>query len=119
MDVSLVEFSKALISLEKALAENKSDIVRDATIQRFEFCVELAWKSAKKMLGTSTSAPKPVIREMAQSHLIDDVDFWLKAIDQRNLSSHTYKEVLADQVYEYTKEFLPQAKDLLSRLQKL
>jgi hypothetical protein len=42
MELDLTEFSKALISLEKALNEPKSDIVRDASIQRFEFCVELA-----------------------------------------------------------------------------
>lgn len=118
LDISLVEYSKALVALEKALREPKSDIVRDATIQRFEFCVELAWKSAKKVMGTATSAPKSVIREMAQNQLIIDVDFWLKAIDQRNLSSLTYREDLAEFVYNFAKEFLPKAQDLLLRLQK-
>ncbi|MBC7531163.1 MAG: nucleotidyltransferase substrate binding protein [Oligoflexus sp.] len=119
MNVSLIEFSKALTSLDKALAETKSDIVRDATIQRFEFCVELAWKSAKKMMGTATSAPKPIIREMAQNKLIDDIDFWFKAIDQRNLSSYTFKELLAEEVYAFAREFLPKAQELLVRLQTL
>ncbi|MCX6132092.1 MAG: HI0074 family nucleotidyltransferase substrate-binding subunit, partial [Proteobacteria bacterium] len=93
------------------------DVVRDATILRFEFCVELAWKSAKKILGTSSSAPKTVIREMAQNSLIEDVEFWLEAIDQRNLSSHTYKEDLAEQVYHFARVFLPKAQDLLKRMQ--
>jgi hypothetical protein len=57
MAVSIEEYSKALLSLEEALALPKTDIVRDATIQRFEFCVELAWKTAKKVMGTQTSAP--------------------------------------------------------------
>ena len=117
MDNSLVEYSKALVALEKALREPKSDIVRDASIQRFDFCVELAWKSAKKVMGTASSAPKSVIREMAQNQLISDVDFWLKAIDQRNLSSYTYREALAEIVYDFAKEFLPKAQDLLLRLQ--
>lgn len=119
MDKTLTEFVKALSSLEKALNEPKSEIVRDATIQRFEFCVELAWKSAKRIMGTSTSAPKSVIREMAQNQLIDQVDFWLRAIDQRNLSSHTYKEELAEQVYHFAVQFLPEAKALLQRLEKI
>jgi len=118
VDLDLTEFSKALGSLEKALNEPKSDIVRDATIQRFEFCVELAWKSAKRYMGTATTAPKQVVREMAQNQLIDDVDFWLRAIDQRNLSSHTYKEQLAEQVYRFAGEFLPHAKNLLYSLQR-
>ena len=119
MNVSLLEYGKALIALEKALCEPKSDIVRDATIQRFEFCVELAWKSAKKQMGTATSAPKSVVREMAQNSLIDDVDFWLRSIDQRNLSSHTYREDLAEMVYQFAREFLAKGQDLLLRLQKI
>ncbi|MEZ4743659.1 MAG: nucleotidyltransferase substrate binding protein [Bdellovibrionota bacterium] len=48
MAVSLEQYEKALDSLAKALQEDKNDIVRDASIQRFEFCIELAWKTAKK-----------------------------------------------------------------------
>lgn len=66
MDTTLIESEKALKALANALGELKSDIVRDAM------------------------APKTVVREMAQNQLIDDVDFWLCAIDQRNLSSHTF-----------------------------
>jgi nucleotidyltransferase substrate binding protein (TIGR01987 family) len=118
MAVSKEEFSKALDSLEASINEAKTDITRDATIQRFEFCVELAWKTSKKVMGTSTSAPKQVIREMAQANLITDVDFWLKSIDQRNLSSHTYNEDLAEEVYNFAKEFLPKAQALLERINK-
>jgi nucleotidyltransferase substrate binding protein (TIGR01987 family) len=86
---STLELEKALLSLKKALDAPKDDLSRDATIQRFEFCVELSWKVAKKITGTTSSAPKEVIREMAQNKFIDDVAFWLKAIDQRNLSAQT------------------------------
>jgi nucleotidyltransferase substrate binding protein (TIGR01987 family) len=116
MAVSLEELSKALISLEEALRAEKTDITRDASIQRFEFCVELAWKSAKKVMGTSTVAPKQVIREMAQSGFIEDVGFWLKSIDQRNLSSYTYNQKLAEEVYAFAKTFLKPAKQLLTKL---
>lgn len=116
MDTTLVEYEKALKALAKALAEPKSDIVRDATIQRFEFCVELAWKCAKKVMGTNSTAPKTVVREMAQNQLIDDVDFWLRAIDQRNISSHTYREALAEAVYAFARDFYPQADKLRMKL---
>lgn len=116
LDFSTLEFANALNALDKALAEPKSDIVRDATIQRFEFCVELAWKTARRFMGTSSTAPKAVVREMAQSALIDDVAFWLKAIDQRNLSSHTYKEALAEAVFAFAREFAPAARQLLCKL---
>ncbi len=116
MAVSLTELSKALTSLEEALTVEKTDISRDASIQRFEFCVELAWKSAKKVMGTSSVAPKQVIREMAQSGYIEDVEFWLKSINQRNLSSHTYNQKLAEEVYVFAKSFLNPAKQSLKKL---
>jgi len=118
MSPTQAEFKKALVSLEKALSLPEDDVSRDASIQRFEFCVELAWKSAKKMMGTSTTAPKQVVREMAQARLIDDVVFWLTAIDQRNLSSHTYNERLAKEVYGFAQRFLPAAQELSNRLER-
>ena len=116
MGVSLKELEKAVTSLEKALKENKNDIVRDAVIQRFEFCVELAWKVSKKIMGTSSTAPKQVIREMAQNSLIKDPSPWLEAIDKRNLSSHTYNENLAEEVFSFANSFLPLLKDLFKVL---
>lgn len=56
--ISTQEFEKALLSLESALKLKKDDITRDATIHRFEFCVELAWKTAKKIIGSQTTAAK-------------------------------------------------------------
>lgn len=119
MQPSYAEFEKALKALREALAEQKTSIVRDASIQRFEFCVELAWKASKKMLGTSTSAPKIVIREMAQAGLIQDPQVWFDFLEARNLSSHTYKEEMAEKVYAVAKAFLPQGQALLIKLKAL
>lgn len=114
--VELEEFSKALASLRNGLMAPKNDLSRDASIQRFEFCVELAWKTARRVMGTATSAPKAVVREMARNGLIDDAEFWLLAIEKRNLSAHTYRESLAEEVYSFATLFLPKAADLLVRL---
>lgn len=73
---SLLEFENALKSLKIALDAPKTDLNRDATIQRFEFCVELAWKTAKKAMGTANSVPKTVLREMLQQGLIHDIEQW-------------------------------------------
>ena len=105
MAVSLIELEKAVLSLDLALGREVDDIVRDATIQRFESCIELAWKNARKVMGTATTVPKQVVREMAQSALITDVTLWLEAIDKRNLNSHTYNEQLAIEVYAFARDF--------------
>lgn len=113
---SVLQYEKALKALEEALALGKDSITRDASIQRFEFCVELAWKTSKKVLGTNTSAPKDIIREMAQSSLIDDTQSWFDYLMARHLSSHTYREELAEQVYTIAQAFLPEAVRLLAKL---
>jgi nucleotidyltransferase substrate binding protein (TIGR01987 family) len=116
MPLKTAEYAKAVTALGRALALPEDDITRDASIQRFEFCVELAWKVSKKVLGTDSTAPKQVIREMGQALLIDDVRLWLEAIDQRNLSSHTYNEQLAREVYQFAADFLPALESLVSKL---
>lgn len=119
MAVSIEEFGKALTSLEEAISLPKTDITRDAAIQRFEFCVELSWKTSKKILGTNTSSPKQVIREMAQANLISDIQIWFDAIDKRNITSHTYNESLAEEVFTFIQSFFPYAKDLFNKLKTI
>ena len=118
MKVETQEFNKAVARLEHALAQVKDEFVRDSVIQRFEFCVELSWKTARKIMGTSSTAPKDIIREMAQAQKIQNVELWLKSIDMRNLSSHTYKEDLAETVYDFAKHFLPELRKLVEVLNR-
>lgn len=117
MNIVLTELKRAVSRLKEAIDQPKNDFIRDSVIQRFEFSVELAWKTSKKIMGTSTSAPKDIIREMAQSSYINDVDLWLKAIDHRNLSSHTYKDDLAEKVYAFAKEFYTELTSLIETLE--
>ncbi len=118
MAVSIQEFEKALQALENTLVLPETDIIRDATIKRFEFCVELSWKTAKKIMGSASTSPKQVIREMAQNGFITDVELWLRSIDERNNSVHTYNESLANQVYQFARTFLPHAQVLLSKFKQ-
>jgi len=118
MSVSIDEFEKAVVALEQVLTRPLDDIVRDASIQRFEFCIELAWKTARKVMGTQTTAPKQVVREMAQNAYIDDVQVWFEALEKRNQTSHTYNEDLANQVYFFIKNFSPHFRLLLNNLRK-
>lgn len=110
------EFEKAVTKLREALAQPKTEFIRDSVIQRFEFSIELARKTAKKIMGSSTAAPKDVIREMAQSGYIQNVDLWLEAIDMRNLTSHTYKEDLAEKVFAFVVLFQPELQMLVQHL---
>jgi nucleotidyltransferase substrate binding protein (TIGR01987 family) len=119
MAISTSELKKALATLQNAIKLQKTDITRDAAIQRFEFTFELAWKTAKKKMGSASSAPRVVIREMAQAQLIDDPATWFEFLEARNLSSHTYKEEIAERVFEQAKKFSIQCENFLKRLESL
>jgi nucleotidyltransferase substrate binding protein (TIGR01987 family) len=99
------------IELHKAL--------RDACIQRFEFCVELAWKVSIKILGLETKAPNPAIRDMAQNKLIDDTKLWFDFLVARNKTSHSYDEDVAKEVYHEAKKIIPELEELILRLKKI
>jgi len=96
----------ALISLlALPLAGANGDIIRDAAIQRFEYTTEAVWKAAQLYLrefeGLELASPKSVIRASCQVGLLcdDDARLALAMVDDRNLTSHTYNEELAEQIY--------------------
>jgi len=97
--------------------------VRDSAIQRFEFCVDLSWKTLKTILltkhGIECASPKSCLREAFSVGLITDDDpFWLQMIELRNLSAHTYDEAVAEQLYAELPNALVHFKTLLASLQK-
>jgi len=97
------QYKKALLKLEEILKVEKSEIVRDSAIQRFEFTFDLAWKAIKVFLeenkGIICRSPKDCLREAYQQGIIKYDDFWMEMVDLRNETAHTYKEETADKVY--------------------
>lgn len=123
MAISIAEFEKALLSLEEALGLYSSfselaskKLARDACIQRFEFCIELAWKTSSKVMGSASTAANTVIREMARENLIDDPEKWFEFIVARNQTSHTYDDKVAEKVFATVTRFVPEARRLLQNL---
>ncbi len=125
MSISVLELEKAVKSLEEALnlynranTEIEKKAFRDAAIQRFEFSIELSWKTSMKILGSTTAAAKTAIREMARNDLIDDAEAWLKFIEGRSETSHSYDEDIAQKVFLMILNFLPYAQKLLEKIKK-
>jgi len=116
-DVLLLQ--KALTTLRKALGVAKDDMSRDAVIQRFEYVFELSWKTlqaACALQGVETRSPKESIRRAYELSWIEDPDPWFKALEARNLTSHTYDETLAESVYQTAKTFPALVDQILKKL---
>ena len=96
-------WKQALDRLSEVLAKSADDrIAIDAAIQRFEFCFELGWKTVKAFLefeGQKLGLPREVITAAYRVQWITDESGWLQMMDDRNLSSHTYHQPLAEAIY--------------------
>ncbi len=91
--------------LAEAVSQPETDIARDATIKRFEFTFEIVWKTLKLFLehqGHECNSPRSTIRKAFTEGLIatpEEADIWLRMLEDRNLTSHTYDEGLARRIY--------------------
>ncbi|KKS32248.1 MAG: Nucleotidyltransferase substrate binding protein, HI0074 family [Candidatus Amesbacteria bacterium GW2011_GWA2_42_12] len=114
------QFEQALIRLEEALAQPKNDFMRDSCIQRFEFTLDLAWKTVqiylKDVHGIDCNSPKTCFREAFRVDLIEYDDFWIEMVDKRNETVHTYVQELAEKVYEVLPHTVTLFHQLLAKL---
>lgn len=103
------QYQRALQRLKAALKKepDADEMYLDATIQRFEFCFELAWKLLKAVLfheGIEVSSPRGSIREGWKQGLLEDAEEWLFMLEKRSLAAHTYDEQTALLIYAAVKE---------------
>ncbi|NJD91764.1 MAG: DUF86 domain-containing protein [Geobacter sp.] len=100
----IADYLKAVSQLEKAAQQPKDEFLRDSVIQRFEFTHELAWKMLKLWLEQENifaRTPRETLQEALQAGYIEDGNAWSDLQKMRNLTSHTYNEPLADDVYDF------------------
>ena len=114
------DFDKALARFEEILIEEKSDIVRDSAIKRFEIIFDLAWKITKVFLEeehtTTCVSPRSCFREAFRVGLIPYDKEWMTMTSERNYTVHMYKEALAEAIYTGLPQALGAFKELANAL---
>lgn len=121
----LVSAEKALAKFEEILSDPTGDEkTRDASIQRFEFTSEVCWKALQEVLKEhylqEIRYPKGCYEAAFQVGLIDE-DLCLalnQTIKDRNLTSHTYHEGIAEQIYHNLPEHKTAFKALLTKIKE-
>lgn len=112
-------FKRAFTRLAEAAALAKqrelSPLEEQGLIQAFEFTHELAWNTWKDFLearGTTVKiyGSRDATREAFAAGLMENGEAWMKMIEHRNETSHTYNEKIADAIVEailtrYVSEF--------------
>ncbi len=127
---SFDSLGRAVKVYQKMLGGNEpnSDLMltlRAGVIQNFEFTYDQSWKLMKRWLDVHVEAHladgltrRGLFRLAAEHKLINDVEKWMEFHQARNLSSHTYSEVMADDVLKYAVQFGMFVQDLLGRLEE-
>lgn len=96
------------IILDEPMQQNRGNV--DATIHRFKININIFIKLLQKILilkGVDVVYPKDVLKKAYAGNLISDEAIWITMIDDRNMSSHTYNESFADEMYERIKTYYP------------
>ena len=116
---SFTNLGRALDRLEKAVAqpEAANPLVVDGTIQRFEFALELFWKSLKRLLaveGIETATPKGTLGAAFQAHWLHDQTIWLDMLADRNRTSHVHDEAMARLIHQRITSYAPVMRDTVT-----
>ena len=111
--------ARALARLRSALEQPKTEWTRDSAIQRFEFTFELAWKAVARLAqeeGIESLSPRAALKTALKLGWIDDDENWLTMLDDRNRTSHTYNEAIAEELYSRLRGHLDALTGLHARL---
>lgn len=111
--------------LKEVLSEEENEIMIDATLHRYEFTFELAWKTLKDYMeylgiAMNTGSPREVIKEGFAHKIISDGEVWIKMMLARNSLSHLYDEETSRQVYKEIKsEYVYEIEKLIETLKNI
>lgn len=136
LDLSALEnvFTSLALTIAKLADKqwftHQDAIVQDTliagAIQKFEFVYELSIKMMKRQLKLLAAVPEEIdssdFRDIlclsARAGLIDTVEDWLLYRKMRNVTSHTYDQDKAQQIYQQISDFLQSAQFLLNQLKQ-
>ena len=100
-------------------------MARDSVIKRFEYNSDLFWKYLKKYIEIVSettieyNSPKPVIRQAYSVGILSEkeTESSLELIKDRNLTSHIYKEEIAEHLTKTIPEYYKLMHTIIERLQ--
>jgi len=117
-------YEKALKQLESAVNEygkEAPDIIKEGTIQRFEFTHELAWKVMKDYLEyegyQNINGSRSASRTAFKIGLIGEGQTWMDMIESRNRTVPVYDEkILNTEFLKIEDHYFPLFKQLYEQM---
>ncbi len=101
-------------------------ISKDCVIKRFKDTVELSWKllfefiKTKHLIEDLVPSPKSTLRAALKLKLLneEETEKAINMIDDRNLTSHTYKEEIANNLLSRIPSHIKLLKKIISELEQ-
>jgi nucleotidyltransferase substrate binding protein (TIGR01987 family) len=96
----------------------EQDAIQDSLVKRFEYSIEMAWKSCKRYLDEEgfaeavSGSPKSIMRLAAEAGIIPSAENWIRYINARQSTSHDYSIEKADEVLAIVEDFQKDAVNL-------
>ena len=116
----ITQYEDAVLNFERSLSidlEPFADIVIDSiksgSVQKFETCVELLWKTLKSYLweinGIDSKSPKLVIKDIYNLNLLsaEEYEQIMGLLDDRNKLSHIYNKEQFEEIYNRVIKSMP------------
>lgn len=120
LEQSIINLQNVLARLKEAIdADENNPLIIDATIQRFEFVIELYWKTLKRLLaqqGILTNTPKDTLQKAYTAKWIENETAWLEMLRDRNETSHIYNQNKAKEIYQHIKNNFPELQNTFNKL---
>jgi nucleotidyltransferase substrate binding protein (TIGR01987 family) len=133
--LDLTDYANSVASLERSITSYKTEtdseyreVLRDSSIQRFEYVFESLHKILRKYLSWHIPMPQVKVSELSFAELVrtanehglftESYEVWSNYRKMRNITSHTYNEDAAEQVLEIIPAFLEEVKKFLTKMQE-
>lgn len=112
------------LTLEPALFPDLvADNIKSGQIQKFEFTVELLWKTVQVFLfevdGVDVNTPKSVAKEFVEAGHCDyeTYELFIRAINDRNQLSHIYRQEMAESIWQHLSEYVCMVEQIVRTMQ--
>ncbi len=99
------------------------EAVQESTIQRFEVCWDVLWKTLKRYLREEIglpeipNGPNPVLRLAHENNLLSSsIEIWLNYAKIRVSTSHDYSEDKAHEAFQSMESFITDAINLYTTM---
>jgi nucleotidyltransferase substrate binding protein (TIGR01987 family) len=96
-------YKQALAQLTKFIDKGElNELEKQGLIKAFEYTHELAWKLLKAFLSRQGTqeiyGSRDATRAAFNLELIEDGESWMRMIEDRNRTSHTYNQTVAEEI---------------------